>query len=146
MASSCGSPTGRSPSTSAAASCTSTPCIRLDASIPTDPDAILAPPDGSPPRTWSTRRRRLATTAFRTPDDAETTHSWPIDWGPQLDIRPLALAPGPDHLRSVAAYLAKYATKSTEPTGLPITGRMTAEAVDHYSDPDTHIGRLIAYA
>ena len=47
---------------------------------------------------------------------------------------------------AVAAYLAKYATKATEPTGLPITGRMTGEDAEHYSDPDTHLGRLIAYA
>ena len=47
---------------------------------------------------------------------------------------------------AVAAYLAKYATKATEPTGLPITGRMTGETAEYYSDPDTHLGRLIAYA
>jgi integrase len=47
---------------------------------------------------------------------------------------------------AVAAYLAKYATKATEPTCLPITGRMTAEAAEYYSDPDTHLGRLVGYA
>jgi hypothetical protein len=47
---------------------------------------------------------------------------------------------------AVAAYLAKYATKATEPTGLPITGRMNGETAEHYSDSDTHLGRLIAYA
>ena len=87
-----------------------------------------------------------ATTAFRTPDYADTTHSWPIDWGPQLDIRPLGLAGDQITSEAVAAYLAKYATKATEPTGLPITARMTAEAAEHYSDPDTHLGRLVAYA
>lgn len=46
----------------------------------------------------------------------------------------------------MAAYLAKYATKATEPTGLPATGRMTAEAAEYYSDAHTHLGRLVAYA
>ena len=47
---------------------------------------------------------------------------------------------------AVAAYLAKYATKTVEPTGLPVTGRMNGETAEHYSDADTHLGRLIAYA
>ncbi len=47
---------------------------------------------------------------------------------------------------AVAAYLAKYATKAVEPTGLPVTGRMNGETAEYYSDPDTHLGRLIAYA
>jgi hypothetical protein len=46
----------------------------------------------------------------------------------------------------VAAYLSKLATKATEPTGLPITGRMNGETADYYSDPDAHLGRLVVYA
>jgi hypothetical protein len=121
--------------------------IRLDAIDPTDPDAILAPPDGiTAADLVELVADATATTGFRTPDYADTTHSWPIHWGPQIDIRPLGLASGQITPEAVAAYLAKYATKATEHTGMPITARMTAEAAEHFSNPDTHIGRLIAYA
>src|SRR4029078_8933762 len=85
----------------------------------------------------------IRSTAFRTPDYPDTTHSWPIHWAPQLDVRPLrtgsVIADGvPDvSTEAVAAYLAKYATKSTEPTGLPVSSRMNAEAAEHYADPAT---------
>ena len=79
-----------------------------------------------------------------TPDYADTGYAWPIEWGPQLDVRPVTLtAPDatPDvSTDAVAAYLAKYATKATEPTGLPVTGRMNAETAEHYADPGTHLG------
>ncbi len=121
--------------------------IRLDAVDPADPDAILAPPDGiTAADLVELVADATATTGFRTPDYADTTHSWPIHWGSQVDIRPLGLAGDQITSEAVAAYLAKYATKATEPTGMPITARMTAEAAEHFSDPDTHLGRLIAYA
>ena len=94
----------------------------------------------------------VPSTAFRTPDYPDTTHSWPIEWGDQLDIRPIRASSvstdsAPDvSTEAVAAYLAKYATKATEPTGLPVTGRMNGETAEYYSDPDTHLGRLVAYA
>ena len=66
--------------------------------------------------------------------------------GPPLDIRALGLGGGQITSEAVAAYLAKYATKATEPTGLPATARMTAQVAEQYSDPDTHLGRLVAYA
>lgn len=42
----------------------------------------------------------------------------------------------------MASYLAKYATKSTEPAGIP-PGRITADNVEVYADTRTHHGRLI---
>ena len=43
----------------------------------------------------------------------------------------------------VAAYLAKYATKSTEVTG-HVSGRLTTDTIDDFADPDgTHTQRLI---
>ncbi|MGI5131621.1 replication initiator [Pseudonocardia sp. CA-107938] len=113
-----------------------------------DPDAILPPPEDITPVDLAELVAGAAsTTAFRTPDYLDTGHSWPITWGPQIDIRPVAgLADGEITSEAVAAYLAKYATKATEPTGLPTTGRMTAEAAEHYSDARTHLGRLVAYA
>jgi hypothetical protein len=121
--------------------------IRLDAIDPTDPDAILAPPDGiTAADLVELVADATATAGFRTPDYADTTHSWPVHWGPQVDIRPLGLAGGQIISEAVAAYLAKYATKAIEPTGMPITAPMTAEAAEHFSDPDTRLDRLIAYA
>jgi hypothetical protein len=43
----------------------------------------------------------------------------------------------------VASYLAKYATKSTEPVGVP-PGRITAKNACIYAEPGTYEGRLIA--
>ena len=125
--------------------------LRLDRVDPADPDAILPPPAGhhrgGPGELVAAA---VTATAFRTPDYPDTSHSWPIEWGRQLDIRPSRVARRgrtPDvSTEAVAAYLAKYATKATEPTGLPVTGRMNGETAEHYSDPDTHLGRLIAYA
>ena len=127
--------------------------LRLDAIDPTDPDAILAPPaDITAADLVELVADTVATTGFLTPDYADTGHCWPIAWGPQLDIRPVTLTPregsqtAPDvSTEAVAAYLAKYATKATEPAGLPTTGRMNAETAEYYADPATHLGRLIAY-
>ncbi len=127
--------------------------LRLDTRDPADPDAILPPPVGITAQDLGELVAAAVTaTGFRTPDYPDTSHSWPIQWGPQLDVRPLrtgsVVADGvPDvSTEAVAAYLAKYATKATEPTGLPLVGRMTGETAEYYSDPDTHLGRLVAYA
>jgi hypothetical protein len=42
----------------------------------------------------------------------------------------------------VAGYLAKYATKATEPVGLA-AARITADTITHYAAAPTHQGRLI---
>ena len=126
--------------------------IRLDLRDPANPDAILPPPAGITAHTLGELvAAAVASTAFRTPDYPDTSHFWPIEWGRQLDIRPLRASTSADSTpdvstEAVAAYLAKYATKATEPTGLPLVGRMTAETAEYYSDPDTHLGRLVAYA
>ena len=44
---------------------------------------------------------------------------------------------------AVASYLAKYATKSTEPVGV-LPAKITPENAAAYADPRTHQGRLIA--
>jgi hypothetical protein len=125
--------------------------IRLDQIDPADPDAVLRPPGVI----IAAELAQLVTdavtiTRFLTPGYADTGHAWPIEWGRQLDVRPVTLTAheaSPDvSTDAVAAYLAKYATKATEPTGLPVTSRMNAEAAEHYADPGTHLGRLIAYA
>ncbi|MFC4942348.1 replication initiator [Pseudonocardia sp. GCM10023141] len=122
--------------------------IRLDTVDLDDPDAILAPPADITAETLAELVAGSVTaTGFRTPDYADTGHTWPIAWGSQLDIRPVnGMTGGEITSEAVAAYLAKYATKATEPAGLPVTSRMNAQAAEHYSDADTHLGRLIAYA
>ena len=45
----------------------------------------------------------------------------------------------------VAGYLAKYATKATEPAG-HLSTRLTDSTVRLYTDPTRHTGRLIAAA
>jgi hypothetical protein len=123
--------------------------IRLDLVDPDDPDAILAPPAGITSQALAELVAGAAdTTAFTTPAYVDTGHAWPITWGPQVDIRPIGGITGTTEITSdaVAGYLAKYATKATEPTGLPVTTRMNPEAAEHYSDAHTHLGRLVAYA
>jgi hypothetical protein len=122
--------------------------IRLDRLDPDDRDAILTPPEAIAAADLAELvAGAITTTGFRTPEYVDTGHTWPIHWGPQLDVRPVGNL-GTCELTSeaVAAYLAKYATKAAEATGLPATGRMTGEAAEHYSDPTTHLGRLVAYA
>jgi hypothetical protein len=122
--------------------------IRLDAVNPDDPDAILPPPAGiGADRLAELVAAAFAHTAFHTPDYADTGHSWLIEWGRQLDIRPLSgLAGGEITSEAVAAYLAKYATKATESTGLPVIKRLNGETAEYYSNSATHLGRLVAYA
>jgi hypothetical protein len=122
--------------------------IRLDARDPDDPDAILAPPAQiTAADLVELVADTITATGLRTPEYADTGHTWPIHWGSQLDVRPVGGLDGADLTsEAVAAYLAKYATKATEATGLPPTGRMTTETAEHYSDAHTHLGRLVAYA
>jgi hypothetical protein len=69
---------------------------------------------------------------------------WDITWGAQVDPRVVRLTDdGQITDVAVASYLAKYATKSTEPVGVP-PGRITADNIRDYATPRTHQGRLIA--
>jgi len=69
---------------------------------------------------------------------------WDITWGAQVDPRVVCLTDdGQITDVAVASYLAKYATKSTEPVGVP-PGRITADNARDYATPRTHQGRLIA--
>jgi len=126
--------------------------IRLDLLDPDDRDAILAPPSTiTAGHLAELVAAAVTATGFTTPDYADTGHNWPITWGTQTDIRIVpgsstAIGTGEITSEAVAAYLAKYATKATEPAGLPVTSRMNAAAAELHSDSRTHIGRLVAYA
>ena len=118
--------------------------IRLDAVDPADPDAILAPPDGiTAADLVELVADATATTGVPHPGLRRHHPLLAHRAGARSSTSARSGSAG-DQItaEAVAAYLAKYATKATEPTGLPITARMTAEAAEHYSDPDTHLGRL----
>jgi hypothetical protein len=81
---------------------------------------------------------------FATVGHTAKPKGWDITWGAQVDPRVVRLTDdGQITDVAVASYLAKYATKSTEPVGVP-PGRITADNVRDYANPRTHQGRLIA--
>jgi hypothetical protein len=73
-------------------------------------------------------------------------------WGAQLDTRPIALGAGRDdsagdvHPEMVAAYLAKYLTKSTEDFGLDGHGRVHSATDARYLGASAHAVRIIETA
>ncbi len=81
---------------------------------------------------------------FATVSHPARPKGWDITWGAQVDPRVVRLT-GDGEITdvAVASYLAKYATKSTEPVGVP-PGRITTENARTYATPRTHQGRLIA--
>lgn len=122
--------------------------VRLDGSDPDNADVVLPPP------TWATAEllNRLLvdaarSTSVRTPPHPDRPDGWVIEWGEQ--VRPLIVArglPGAEVTEQhVAGYLAKYATKATEPAG-HLSARLTESTVRIYADPAKHTGRLVAAA
>jgi hypothetical protein len=90
-------------------------------------------------------RRAVASTRFVTMSHPEAD-GWLIEWGTQLDIKIIRTGPGGEITDGkVVAYLAKYATKSTEAVG-GISARITPDSIGVYGDPKSHLGRLIAAA
>jgi hypothetical protein len=120
--------------------------IRLDGLDPDDKERVIPPPD------WTSVfvlahavTEAIGHTAFVTAPHTEQPNGWTIGWGDPgkaADVRPVrAAADHPITQEAVAAYLAKYATKSTEATG-HLSARITPATIDTYAD-DTHVGRLI---
>jgi hypothetical protein len=88
-------------------------------------------------------RQVFATVWFATVAHPAKPSGWDIRWGAQVDPRIVQVtAAGGITDTAVASYLAKYATKSTEPAGIP-PGRITADNVETYAETGTHYGRLI---
>ena len=115
--------------------------LRLDGIDPADPDRIIPPAGIGLGDLVDAVRQAAAATAFVT--GPHPAGSWRIAWGDQLDVRPLRLRGDGDVTdRAVVAYLAKYATKSTESTG-HVSKPLNASTVDYYADPNTHAGRLV---
>lgn len=117
--------------------------LRLDGLDPADRDRIVPPTGVVLGDLLDAVRHVTASTTFTTDEHKVRPAGWAIGWGEQFDIRPLRLRGDGDVTdRAVVAYLAKYATKSTESTG-HVSKRLTASTVDYYADPHTHAGRLV---
>jgi hypothetical protein len=75
-----------------------------------------------------------------------------LGWGAQIDTRPITLGAGRDdragdmHPEMVAAYLAKYLTKSTEDFGLDGHGRVHSSTDARYLGASPHAARIIETA
>jgi len=118
--------------------------MRLDGIDPDDPEAVIPPPECFDLAALEYAIRvAVADTAFTTPPHPDKPQGWRIEWGVQLDVRPVRVQLD-GHITdgAVAAYLAKYATKATETTG-HVSKRITADTIDLYARDDTHAGRLI---
>jgi hypothetical protein len=89
-------------------------------------------------------RDAAASTWFATVSHPARPKGWDIAWGAQVDPRVVKLTDDGEITDvAVASYLAKYATKSTEPAGVP-PGRITKDNASVYADQRTHQGRMIA--
>jgi hypothetical protein len=117
--------------------------FRLDGLLPAHPERIVPPLAFNANVLVDSIRQAASVTRFATVGHLIKPMGWDIAWGAQVDPRMIRLT-GHGEITSatVARYLAKYATKSTESAGIP-PGRITAENAAIYADPRTHQGRLI---
>jgi hypothetical protein len=119
--------------------------IRLDGRHPDDPDVILPPPAGlGIDELRDAIQSAASSTGFRTDTHPANPGGWLIGWGSQgADIQVIRRGlPGEVNDEQVAGYLAKYATKSTEATGL-VAYKITPDTIDAYAGRETHPSRLI---
>jgi len=119
--------------------------FRLDGHDPVHPERSVPPGPAFTAEVLAEVIQQVAsTTWFATVSHPAKPRGWDIAWGAQVDPRVVRLTGGGEVTDTkVAAYLAKYATKSTEPVGVP-PGRITARNASIYADPGTYEGRLIA--
>jgi hypothetical protein len=119
--------------------------IRLDGYDPYQPDAILPPPSELDAADLVDAVEYAAgLVGFTTVPHPANTDGWPIGWGEQVLTKVITVAAeGEVTDAQVAAYLAKYATKSTEITGHN-SPRITGDTVDLYADRHgSHVERLV---
>jgi hypothetical protein len=120
--------------------------LRLDGYDEADPGALLPPPPGITVADLDDAVRWAAgAISYRTAPHPAQPGGWIITWGDQIDVRVITLTgTGTVTDLAVAAYLAKYSTKGTEPAG-HASARITAETIDLYANPGgTHPERLIS--
>jgi hypothetical protein len=118
--------------------------VRLDGHDPAHPEGAVPPHSAFTAEVLAEVIQQVArTTWFATVSHPAKPRGWDITWGTQIDPRIIRLTGGGVRDTKVAAYLAKYATKSTEPVGV-LPGRITANNASVYANPGTYEGRLIA--
>jgi Replication initiator protein, pSAM2 len=118
--------------------------FRLDGIDPTHPERTAPPHPAFTADVLADVIRQVTTaTAFITASHPAKPQGWDIRWGAQIDPRVVQAADGQITDIAVASYLAKYATKSTEPVGA-LLERVTTENASIYANPATHQGRLIS--
>jgi hypothetical protein len=119
--------------------------FRLDGLDPVHPERTVPPHPAFTAEVLVEAIRQAATvTWFATVSHPARPKGWDITWGAQLDPRTVRLTDDGEITDvAVASYLAKYATKSTEPVGV-LPGRITTKTASIYANPATHQGRLIA--
>jgi hypothetical protein len=101
--------------------------VRLDGYDPDRPDDILPCPPGMAGLLEDAITDAAAGREFTTDSHPYRPEGWSIGWGAQLDVRTVKLAgDGSITDTMVAAYLAKYSTKSTEATG-HVSHRLTRD-------------------
>ncbi|BBH71142.1 replication initiation protein [Actinoplanes sp. OR16] len=125
--------------------------IRLDGVDPADPDAIVPPPPGIDAEDLKAAiDHAAATVAFTTEPHPAQPAGWPIGWGDQVFTKVITVAGAGEVTDGlVAAYLAKYATKSTEITGhtSPRLDYADRDTVSLYAKADgSHVERLVSSA
>jgi len=120
--------------------------IRLDGYHPDTPDAVLPPPPQLDAADLVAAIDHAAThVGFTTDPHPARPDGWHIGWGEQVLSKVITVAAeGEVTDAQVAAYLAKYATKSTEVTG-HTSARLDFDTIGLYADPHgSHTERLIA--
>nr|WP_205864255.1 replication initiator [Planosporangium mesophilum] len=119
--------------------------VRLDGVDPDDPDAIVPAPDGITADDLDDAiHTAAAQAAFTTPPHPDNLEGWRIAWGDQFLVKHITMR-GEGEVTDLmaAAYLAKYATKSTEATGHR-SARLTPDTIDDHADADgDHTARLL---
>jgi hypothetical protein len=119
--------------------------FRLDGFDPVHPERTVSPPAVFTAEVLAeVVRQAAAVTWFATVPHSAKPRGWDIIWGAQVDPRVVRLTDDGEITDvAVASYLAKYATKSTEPVGV-LPAKITAANASVYADSRTHQGRLIA--
>lgn len=119
--------------------------FRLDGIDPSHPERTVQPHGAITADVLAGLIRQVASTAwFATIPHSAKPRGWDIRWGAQVDPRTVTLtSDGEITDIAVASYLAKYATKSTEPAGM-LPGRITADNASLWADRKSHQGRLIS--
>jgi hypothetical protein len=119
--------------------------FRLDGHDPVHPQRTVPPHPALTADVLAEAIRQAASvTWFATVSHPAKPKGWDITWGAQLDPRVVRLTEDGEITNvAVASYLAKYATKSTEPVGV-LPAKVTPENASIYADLRTHQGRLIA--